>query len=87
MTEICEDCGKPLDDEHHEFNRKLDAIGDLLHGTSIVDCINLLAIQAGLVIGDTPVSIRSQFLLDFFAHVSDEVASADDEEVPDGPLN
>jgi hypothetical protein len=87
VTETFVDCGRPLDEEDHEFGRKLDAMGDLLHGTSVVECLGLLSTQAGLVIGGMPVDLRPQALLDFLAEVSVEVATADDEEVPDGPIN
>ena len=87
MTEPYVNCGKPLDEDSKEFADKLRAVGEVMIDMPIGDCLSVLAVSVGVAIAHLEVSARPQCLLDFFAHVSDEVSTIDDEEEAVGTIN
>ena len=85
MSDVCVECGGPMEEDNQEFWAKSDAVHQALMGLNIGQMLDLLSMHAGMVIGCLEPENRPLALIDFISDVSHEVAHIDDEpDVPDG---
>jgi hypothetical protein len=87
MTDVCIECGEPLDEDDKEFWDNVEAVGKALDGVNVRDCLRILAIHAADSVGYLDIPDRPIALLDFIANVSAQIAHIDDDcGEPTGPL-